>query len=315
MAALAAGAPGQDDFIYTVSDGNGGTANAHLTISVTGVNDAPVIDLTPIISEVPIPNPLPVGTDAAAQQEVAPVISQDGRWVAFFSSEVNPDTNNGNDNSPGDVFLYDRLTGTTTVLTDAAHTASLPVGETYGNGLVSISADGNTVVFKGQQEIADPLSPTGFDQTNQIFIYDRASDTVRMLTNPDNNNTPYNVDDMATISGAGNRMVFDSFVPNNNGPSTVHVYVTDLSGHILTDITSGQLGISQPSDPSQYIAFSSPDISGSGRYLTFWAETRSTGNGTTRRSVRKRFTPTTVRTAPPRSSRPRPPPTTTGRRR
>ena len=208
VAALAAGAPGQDDFIYTVSDGNGGTANAHLTISITGANDAPVINLAPIISEVPIPSPLPAGTDAAAQQEVAPVISQDGRWVAFFSSEVNPDTNNGNDNSPGDVYLYDRQTGTTTVLTDAAHTASLPAGETFGNGLLSISADGRTVLFRGQLQVADDQSPTGFDQTNQLIVYDRASDTLRVLTNPDNNNEPYNVDDSSNISGNGSAHCF-----------------------------------------------------------------------------------------------------------
>jgi VCBS repeat-containing protein len=37
--------PGQDVFTYTVSDGHGGTDTAELTINITGVNDAPTIDL------------------------------------------------------------------------------------------------------------------------------------------------------------------------------------------------------------------------------------------------------------------------------
>src|SRR5579862_8331962 len=83
---------------FQVNDGaasNNLSNVATASVTVTPVNDAPVIDLTPIVTEVPIPNPLTAGTDAAAQQEVAPVISQFGRFVAFFSSEVNPDTNNG----------------------------------------------------------------------------------------------------------------------------------------------------------------------------------------------------------------------------
>ena len=39
---LSAGQPGQDSFQYTVSDGNGGTDTATVTIDIAGVNDAPV---------------------------------------------------------------------------------------------------------------------------------------------------------------------------------------------------------------------------------------------------------------------------------
>ncbi len=39
--ALAAGATAMDTFNYTISDGNGGTSSAMVTVTVTGVNDAP----------------------------------------------------------------------------------------------------------------------------------------------------------------------------------------------------------------------------------------------------------------------------------
>src|SRR5205814_975154 len=99
-----------------------------------------------------------------------------------------------NDGGPqGDVFLYDRLTGTTEVLTDTAHIPSRPDGEHYTG--FSISGNGNTVVFRGEYFVTDPQSPTGQDQINEIYVYDRTSDTVHLLTNPADNNTPYNVID------------------------------------------------------------------------------------------------------------------------
>ena len=113
----------------TVNDGNGGTKTQTITVTINGTNDAPTIELAPIVTEVPIPDPLPPGTDALAVHEVAPAMSEDGRWVVFFSAEQNP--NDNNQGSPqGDVFLYDRLTGVTKVLTDDAHIplASRPCG-------------------------------------------------------------------------------------------------------------------------------------------------------------------------------------------
>ena len=38
---LAVGASTTDTFLYTITDGNGGTSNAAVTITITGVNDDP----------------------------------------------------------------------------------------------------------------------------------------------------------------------------------------------------------------------------------------------------------------------------------
>ena len=43
---LAAGASRTDSFAYTVSDGHGGTASGSVTVTVSGINDAPVLDAT-----------------------------------------------------------------------------------------------------------------------------------------------------------------------------------------------------------------------------------------------------------------------------
>ena len=98
------------------------------------------------------------------------------------------------------------------------------------------------------------------------------SDTVHLLTNPNNGNTPFTVNDQPRIGGG--LIVFSSTdFSNFSGPPTRHIYVTDLAGHIQTDITPGY-GRHNPSrlDPSApQTDFQQADISGNGRYLTFWA--------------------------------------------
>ncbi|SFU17467.1 Ig-like domain-containing protein [Mesorhizobium sp. YR577] len=102
---------------YTVSDGNGGTATATLTIVVTGANDAPVgaNDAITAVEDTPFTGTLPVATDvdgdsltyAAATQPAhgSVSISADGTYVYTPAADYNgPDS-----------FTYTVSDGTTTV--------------------------------------------------------------------------------------------------------------------------------------------------------------------------------------------------------
>src|SRR6185437_9737102 len=254
-------------YTIKVDDGNGGTVTQDVAIVVTGTNDTPVIattsNLAPLITEVPIPDPLPPGSDTAAVQEIAPAMSVDGRWVVFFSDEQLP--NSGNSSDKGDVYLYDRLTDTTTVLTDDAHIPVKQPGELFSG--FSISDDGGTVVFRGEYATGNPPG-NGPSNVSLIYVYDRTTDTTSVLTNPATN-TPFNVNDEPRI--AHNQIVFASTdFGNNTAPPTYHIYVTDLSGNIQTDILPGTVGITEPVNPDDAIQFQQPDISGNGRYVTFW---------------------------------------------
>ncbi|HZL31902.1 MAG TPA: FecR domain-containing protein [Pseudolabrys sp.] len=258
---------GQASVTVVSSDGNSTTAPETVAITVNPVNDAPTVDLTPTIVKVPIPDPLPDGTDALAVQEIAPAMSNDGRWVAFFSDEQIPSV--GDNSDKGDIFLYDRLTNTTTVLTDDAHLSVKQEGELFSG--FSISGDGSNVVFRGEYQVADANSPTGFDDVSHIYVYNRGTDTVHLLNNPANDQ-PFTVNDDPHI--AGGQIVFSSTdFGNNTSPPIRHIYVTDLTGHIQTDITLASLNIPDPNpgNPDDSIEFQQPDISGNGRYLTFWA--------------------------------------------
>ncbi|HSN86933.1 MAG TPA: hypothetical protein VL025_09255, partial [Thermoanaerobaculia bacterium] len=73
-------------------------------------------------------------------------LSADGRYAAFSSSSTNLVPGQRDSNGGNDVFLYDRLAGTTTLISHAtgspALTGALPTGYP-----ASISADGRFVAF------------------------------------------------------------------------------------------------------------------------------------------------------------------------
>lgn len=256
-------------FDVTVDDGHGGLVTHQVTITINGqavppLNNAPVVEAAPIISRVSVPDAIPEGGNQDARHAIAPAVSSDGRYVVFFSTET-PPTDDGDDQElNGDVFLHDRLTGTTTVLTDEAHIPlqSRPIGEQYAG--FSISADGRYVVFAGEHEVDNPQFP---NQTEQhIYVYDRLTDQTTLLTNPANDQ-PYLINDLPRIS-AGGLIVFETQEFTQNG-STPHIIVTNTDGQILTDISAANIGI------EGFTWFQQADISGNGRYLTFWSVAQS----------------------------------------
>jgi Tol biopolymer transport system component len=79
-----------------------------------------------------------------------PVLSADGRYVAFISSATHlvpgqQDVNGGQDAAGGDVFLEDLQTGTVTLV---SHSQGLPtVTGNQGSSLAALSADGRWVAY------------------------------------------------------------------------------------------------------------------------------------------------------------------------
>jgi Tol biopolymer transport system component len=112
------------------------------------------------------------GTEADGECD-AGTLSADGRWVLFSSYATNlvpgiPDEN-------PDVFLHDRSTGTTALVSKA------PDGSPASNGtfIGSLSADGRFATFGGG---ADNLVPGDTNSCNDTFLYDRLADTIVRLS-------------------------------------------------------------------------------------------------------------------------------------
>ena len=104
-----------------------------------------------------------------------PAISADGRFVAFWSFATNLVP--GDTNHRPNVFLRDRWTGTTT-LVSVASDGTLGNDESGRDG-ISISADGRYVAF---QSLARNLVPNDVNLVSDVFLRDTRTGTTSCLS-------------------------------------------------------------------------------------------------------------------------------------
>jgi len=104
----------------------------------------------------------------ANASSTGPVISPDGRWIAFVSraTDLVPgqvDVFSGSEEN-SDVFLHDRLTGTTTLV---SHVAGSPLTASGRSSAPAVSADGTVVAFQ---------------ISSSVYRYDRLSGEVALVS-------------------------------------------------------------------------------------------------------------------------------------
>jgi len=102
-----------------------------------------------------------------------PAISADGRYVAFWSSASN--LVKGDDNFSDDVFVHDRKTGKTTLV-------SVATDGTKGNGTSNrptISHDGRYVGFTSS---ASNLATNDDNGVDDVFVHDRVKGTTKLVS-------------------------------------------------------------------------------------------------------------------------------------
>jgi uncharacterized repeat protein (TIGR01451 family) len=185
-----------------------------------------------------------------------PSISADGRFVAFDSQASN--LVKGDTNGAIDVFVRDRLTGTT-------ERVSVASNGTQGDGdstHPAISADGSRVAFGS---FAATLVQPDTNFASDVFVHDRTTGaTVRISDAPDGsqgNNWSFSPD----LNGNGHLVVFDTFASNlgGNPNATVQVFLRDLDAGVLEPISSPP-GSTDPLEQGQ-LGSISPD----GRFVVF----------------------------------------------
>ncbi|HEV7785355.1 MAG TPA: hypothetical protein VGQ28_08465, partial [Thermoanaerobaculia bacterium] len=108
-------------------------------------------------------------------------ISADGRYIAFISvgTDLVPGVTDANHAS--DVFLHDRVTGATTLI---SHAAGNPA--TTANARIDgcrISADGNYVAFASSATnlVAGQTVPPPGDEVSNVFLYQRSSGALTLI--------------------------------------------------------------------------------------------------------------------------------------
>ncbi len=262
----ASGLPGQQPVVPTAISGDGryvafdSIATNLVHGDNNGQSDVFVHDLqTGLTSRVSLASD---GSEANAPSQ-RPVLSANGRYVAFYSTASNLVA--GDTNNKADVFVHDRQSNTT-------RRVSLAADGSEGNaesGLPSISADGRFVAF------ASAASNLVADDTNNkmdVFVRDIGLQQTWRVSVASDGSEANAASLSPAISANGRFVVFKSKASNlvaDDSNSTYDIFLHDR----YTGTTSRVSLASDGSEGNSYSGLPGPDdlpaISGDGRYVVF----------------------------------------------
>ncbi|MCK6447880.1 MAG: hypothetical protein L6Q99_15920 [Planctomycetes bacterium] len=190
----------------------------------------------------------------------SPSVSHDGRFVAFDSAATNlvgPDLNGA-----FDVFVRDRLTGTTQRI-------STNPGGAAGNAssiLPRLSADGRFVAFLST---ASDLVPGDTNAANDVFVYDAQLGTLTLGSVSTTGGFPNGFSNTCDLSADGRWLVFGTWASNVVAPDT------NANGDvILRDLQLGvnvRAGADWTGGQSSFGTYH-PHVSDDGRFVAFWSD-------------------------------------------
>ncbi|WP_186763327.1 TolB family protein [Lentzea tibetensis] len=199
-----------------------------------------------------------------------PALSADGRYVAFDSEATLVP---GDTNDDYDVFVRDRLTGTTTRVSVASDgSQGTAVGEEFPHpysSSPSISADGRYVAFTSN---ATNLVPGDTNTAADVFVHDRQTGTTSRVSVATGGGQVRGGGFYASISADGRYVTFVSdaadLVPGDTNQRR-DVFRHDRETGLTTRISVSTAG-GQSNGSSDY---SEPVMSADGRFVAFrsWA--------------------------------------------
>ena len=186
-----------------------------------------------------------------------PVLSADGRFVAFVSNATNLDPND--QYRQADVFVRDRLNGTTELVS---------LG-TFGNqaddasGPPAISADGRFVAFEC---LAKNLDPTDLNGNWDIYVRDRTNGTTERVSVDTSGGEGDGPSRTAALSADGSIVAFQSDATNLVGGDLngkTDVFTHDRGSGLTVRVSVDSSG-AEANDESR-----DPALSGDGRIVAF----------------------------------------------
>jgi Tol biopolymer transport system component len=192
-----------------------------------------------------------------ALESMGPVISADGRYVAFVSWATNllaSDTNNY-----GDIFIKDRQTGSM-VRGSVSSSGAEANGENYAP---AISGAGRYVAFVSE---ASNLVPGDTNELPDIFVRDMVLGTTTRVSVAGDGTQANAENSNPAISSDGRVVAFESGASNPDSTDTKgsnDIFVRDLVSSTIERVALSDSG-SQGNGDSQ-----SPSISSDGRFVAF----------------------------------------------
>lgn len=223
--------------------------------------------------------PPPAGGGGNSQ---LPILTPDGRYVAFASSAGNIATN-----SAGNAFLFsgipkmnvyrrDRIAGVTTLV-------SLNTAETGGGSgdsfPTAISDNGRYVLF---ESTATSLVPFDTNGVADVILRDVWSNLTHLVSTTTNGFAGNNLSRGSTMTPDGRYVAFTSLATNLVSGDTngiPDIFVRDMETGITVLATPGSRGAAGYNP----IGSESPDLSTDGRYLAFYSVATNVVPGVTNR--------------------------------
>ncbi len=196
------------------------------------------------------------GGEQGNSNSFSPVISDDGRIVAFYSHASN--LVSGDTNGRADVFAHDRQTGETTLMSVVLNGS--------GNGDSrdpDISGDGRYVVFSST---ASNLVGGDTNQAEDIFRWDRYGLLMERISVDSNEAQANDYSRNPAINGDGQRIVFTSDAGNlvaGDGNFTADIFLRDTATG-----TTSRVSLTDGGGEANGTSWL-PDISTSGQHIVF----------------------------------------------
>lgn len=174
--------------------------------------------------------------DSRYNWDRTPVISGDGRYVAFHTGEklLEEDLNPGQD-----IYVYDRVEDTF----DLISKFSEALDHAESNENPSISYNGQYVAFESS---AEDLVEGDTNWTTDIFVYDRVNAIMKRVNKPTGGEEPDLSSSKASISADGKTVVFQSNAQNIvpvNPKIFDNVFAADVETGVIKLISEGADGI------------------------------------------------------------------------
>ncbi|NEQ41149.1 MAG: DUF4347 domain-containing protein [Okeania sp. SIO3I5] len=187
----------------------------------------------------------------------SPAISSDGRFVAF--SSVADNLVSGDTNDAQDVFVHDRQTGITSLV--SVNSAG-EVGNAL-SGTPSISGDGRFIAFSST---ADNLVPEDTNEARDIFVHDRQTGITSLVSVNSAGELGNTDSQFPIISADGSEIFFnsnaDNLLPGDTNEKQ-NIFIRELETGITTQFNPDSSGNQFNSSSRIY------SMSGNGRFITF----------------------------------------------
>lgn len=210
-----------------------------------------------------------IGVDGKQPDDdlVDPDLSEDGRFVVFSSRAKNLVGLSQTDVFT-DIFLYDRVSNTTTLISKP----TAPFTQTNGISTdPTISADGNVIVFLSTASNLVPNDTLpGNNTITNVFAYNRSTEIMRRVSIAPNGNPNGDALEDAAVSEDGNVIAFVSNASNLTSLDTnldLDVFVRDMRQATVELISVGLANAS----PNNF-SYPVPAISRDGNLVGFYSQ-------------------------------------------